>query len=91
MGKLGLCAEQVVAKLWQIEVLMAQAPHLTAVGLALSIPSYGAVFKRRLNSLGIRDNPTAPRSLWQNSYAERTIDSIGRECLDHNIIFGEAR
>lgn len=52
--------------------------------------SYGAVFKRRLNSLGIRDHPTAPRSPWQNGYAERVIGSIRRECLDHTIVFGEA-
>ena len=52
--------------------------------------SYGAVFKRRLNSLGIRDHPTAPRSPWQNGYAERIIGSIRRECLDHTIILGEA-
>lgn len=52
--------------------------------------SYGTVFKRRLDSLGIRDHPTAPRSPWQNGYAERMIGSIRRECLDHTIIFGEA-
>ncbi|MSO99360.1 MAG: transposase [Rhodospirillaceae bacterium] len=52
--------------------------------------SFGAAFKRRLNSLGIRDHPTAPRSPWQNGYAERIIGSIRRECLDHTIFFGEA-
>ena len=52
--------------------------------------SYGAVFKRRLINLGIRDHPTAPRSPWQNGYAERIIGSIRRECLDHTIILGEA-
>jgi Integrase core domain len=38
---------------------------------------------------GIRDRPTAPRSPWQNGYAERLIGSIRRECLDHVIVFGE--
>jgi transposase InsO family protein len=52
--------------------------------------SYGSVFKRRLDSLGIRDHPTAPRSPWQNGYVERVIGSIRRECLDHTIVFGEA-
>lgn len=51
--------------------------------------SYGQVFKRRLDSLGIRDHPTAPRSPWQNGYVERVIGSIRRECTDHAIIFGE--
>jgi len=32
---------------------------------------------------------TAPRSPFQNSYAERVIGSIRRECLDHLIIIGE--
>jgi transposase InsO family protein len=39
--------------------------------------------------MGIRDRPTAPRSPWQNGYAERLIGSIRRECLDHVIVFGE--
>jgi transposase InsO family protein len=39
--------------------------------------------------MGIRDRPTAPRSPWQNGYAERLIGSIRRECLDHLIVFGE--
>ena len=29
---------------------------------------------------------TAPRSPWQNPYAERLIGSIRRDCLDHFII-----
>ena len=52
--------------------------------------SYGSALKRRLESLGIRDHPTAPRSPWQNGYAERVIGSIRRECTDHTIILGEA-
>ncbi len=51
--------------------------------------AYGEVFRRRLRSMGIRDRPTAPRSPWQNSYVERLIGSVRRECLDHMIIFDE--
>ena len=51
---------------------------------------YGAVVKRRLRGLGIRDRPVAPRSPWQNAYVERLIGSIRRECIDHVIILGEA-
>jgi transposase InsO family protein len=40
--------------------------------------------------MGIRDRPTAPASPWQNSFAERLIGSIRRECLDHIVVFGEA-
>jgi hypothetical protein len=38
--------------------------------------AYGAVFIRRLRSIGIRDRPTSPRSAWQNAHAERLIGSI---------------
>jgi transposase InsO family protein len=51
---------------------------------------YGAVVKRRLRGLGIRDRPIAPASPWQNAYVERLIGSIRRECIDHVIILGEA-
>ncbi|GAC1558735.1 MAG: hypothetical protein NVS2B5_21590 [Beijerinckiaceae bacterium] len=50
---------------------------------------YGKAFARRLRAMGIRDRPTAPRSPWQNGYAERLIGSIRRECLDHVVVFGE--
>jgi transposase InsO family protein len=51
---------------------------------------YSAVVTRRLRAMGIRDKPTAPASPWQNSFAERLIGSIRRECLDHVIVLGEA-
>src|SRR5262249_31259784 len=40
-------------------------------------------------ALGIEEVLTAPRSLWQNAYAERLIGSNRRECLDHIIISNE--
>ena len=49
-----------------------------------------AVATRQLRAMGIRDKPTAPASPWQNGFAERLIGSIRRECLDHNIVLGEA-
>lgn len=51
--------------------------------------AYGPVFRKRLSAMGIRDRPTAPRSPWQNGYAERVIGSIRRELLDHVIVTGE--
>lgn len=50
---------------------------------------FGTIFKWRVRSIGIRDRPTAPRSPWQNGYAERLIGSIRRECIDHVVVFGE--
>ena len=40
--------------------------------------------------MGIRDQPIAAGSPWQNVYAERLIGTIRRECIDHMIVFGEA-
>jgi len=51
--------------------------------------AYGEAFIRRLRAMGIRDRPTAPRSPWQNAYAERLIGSIRREVLDHVVVLGE--
>jgi transposase InsO family protein len=47
------------------------------------------IFISRVRSIGIRDRPTSPRSPWQNTYAERLIGSIRRECVDHIVVFGE--
>ena len=51
---------------------------------------YGDVAQRRIRAMGIRDKPIAPASPWQNSFVERLIGSIRRECLDHLVIFSEA-
>jgi len=39
--------------------------------------------------MGIQEIRSAPRSPWQNAYAERVIGSIRRECLDHVIVLNE--
>ena len=41
--------------------------------------------------MGIREVLSTPRSPWQRAYVERVIGSIRRECLDHVIVFHEAR
>jgi putative transposase len=40
-------------------------------------------------AIGIEEILTAPRSPWQNAYAERLTGSIRRECRDHIIISNE--
>jgi transposase InsO family protein len=48
---------------------------------------YGHVFQQYVNNMNIKEAVTAPKSPWQNPFAERLIGSIRRECLDHVIIF----
>src|SRR5438874_4164383 len=50
---------------------------------------YGERFSRQAKTLDIREVVIAPRSPWQNAYAERVIGSIRRECLDHVVVLGE--
>ena len=45
--------------------------------------SYGALFRKRVEVMGITEVITAPRSSWQSAYVERVIGSIRRECLDY--------
>jgi transposase InsO family protein len=41
------------------------------------------------SGMGIQEPRIAPRSPWQNGYAQRVIGSIRRECLDHVIVVNE--
>ena len=50
---------------------------------------YGERFSHQARMLDIQEAVTAPRSPWQNAYAERVIGSIRRECLDHVVVIGE--
>ena len=45
---------------------------------------------RTIAAMRIEDVVPAPRSPWQNAYAERLIGSIRRECLDHVIVLSVA-
>jgi putative transposase len=50
---------------------------------------YGTGFQQRAASLAMEQALTAPRSPWQNPYAERVIGSIRRDCLDHVMVCSE--
>ena len=47
------------------------------------------VIVQRVRNMGIEEVLIAPRSPWQNPYAERLIGSIRRECLNHFIVLNE--
>jgi transposase InsO family protein len=50
---------------------------------------YGQQFRHRVKGMQIEEVLTAPRSPWQNPFAERLIGSIRRECLNHVIVLDE--
>ena len=50
---------------------------------------YGAAFDTRVRNLGIEQLRIAPRSPWQNGYAERWVGTLRRELFDHVIVLGE--
>lgn len=50
---------------------------------------YGPAFTGRAERMGIEQVLTAPRSPWQNPFAERVIGSIRRECLGNVVVLGE--
>ena len=50
---------------------------------------YGERFSRQAKALNVREAVIAPRSPWQNAYAERVIGSMRRECLGHVVVIGE--
>jgi putative transposase len=50
---------------------------------------FGAAFDRRVGSLGLTQLRIAPRSPWQNGFAERWVGTARREIVDHVIVLGE--
>jgi transposase InsO family protein len=50
---------------------------------------YGVAFDARVRNVGIEQLRIAPRSPWQNGYAERFVGTLRRELLDHVIVLGE--
>lgn len=50
---------------------------------------YGSAFQRRVQSMGIEEVLSAPRSPWQNRFVERFIGTLRRDCLDHVVVLNE--
>ena len=55
----------------------------------LEIRLGGSMFGSVGSGMGIREVLTAPRSPWQNPFAERLIGSVCRECLNYVIVLGD--
>jgi Integrase core domain len=73
---------------WLAQQIMEAFPWCTA-RTYLVRDNDGAYFTSRVRAMGIRDRPISPRSPWQNPCVERLIGTLRRDCLDHDLIFGE--
>jgi putative transposase len=66
------------------QMVEAMQPEVQAIRLIRDRDAiYGAVFNARVDHLGLHQVRTAPRSSWQNGYAERFVGTLRRELLDH--------
>jgi hypothetical protein len=50
---------------------------------------FGAAFDTVFEAKGITVKKVGPRAPNMNAYAERWVQSVRRECLDHFVVFGE--
>ena len=76
---------------WTAQQLVEACPWETAPRYLLRDRDavYGVAFSSRVQSMGIHEVKTAPRSPWQNPYVERLIGTLRRECLDHVVVLNE--
>jgi len=76
---------------WTVQQVVEAFPYEAAPRFLLHDPDriFAHSFTQRVESMGINEVVTAPRSPWQNPHCERLIGSIRRECLDHVIVLGE--
>ena len=72
------------------QMVEAMGPEVQAVRLIRDRDGiYGRSFDDRVGRLGLETVRIAPRSPWQNGFAERFIGTLRRELLDHVIVLGE--
>jgi putative transposase len=76
---------------WTAQQLVEACPWETAPRYVLRDRDavYGGAFSSRVQTMGIHEVKTAPRSPWQNPYVERLIGTLRRECLDHVVVLNE--
>ncbi len=76
---------------WTAQQIVEAFPDDSAPGYLLRDRDgiYGDEFRRRTKGMRIAEVLTAPRSPWQNPFAERLIGTIRRELLDHVIVLNE--
>ncbi len=77
--------------LWTAEQMIQAFPDGTAPRFLVQDRDriYGEEFRERVKAIGIEEILMAPRSPWQNPFAERMIGTLRRDCLDHIVVLGE--
>ena len=70
-----------------VEALGPDAPPVTRL-LRDRDSVFSKVFDARVEHLGFRQVRIAPRSPWQNGFAERFVGTLRRELLDHVLVLG---
>ena len=78
-----------IAKLAAPGISCAKIRLIVRDGLRLRIGLAARPEHARVLSKDRRDKPTTPAPPWQNAVTDRLIGSIGRECSDHIVVFGE--
>ena len=81
------------AAAWTAQQLREAWPWATAPRLVIRDRDgiYGSGHQRTAQQMGISAVRTAPRSPWPRSFVERAVGSLRRECLDHVIVWTNAR
>jgi putative transposase len=62
-----------------------QAPRCCAIEMQSTEETFSATTR----DMGTEEVLTAPRSPWQNPFAERLVGTIRRECLDHVVVWNQ--
>src|SRR5271166_722881 len=76
---------------WTTQQMIEALPEETGVRYVIrdSDAMHGTEFQRRVAGMSLAEVAIAPRSPWQNCYAERFVGSLRRECLNHVIALNE--
>jgi len=76
---------------WTAQQMIEALPEETGIRYVIRDRDaiYGTEFRQRVAGMNLVEVPIAPRSPWQNGYAERFVGSLRRECLDHVIALNE--
>src|SRR6267143_284592 len=76
---------------WTAQQVIEAFPHDSAPRFLIHDRDgiFGGPFRQRVKAIGLAEVLITPHSPWQNPFAERVIETIRRELLDHVIVLNE--